>query len=136
MAGGKKKRSLTLIILLIAMIIMIGACFFLIKYKDKQAKVESETATTEDNVIVSLDVDTIKSIYFYNQKGEMSLVKNEEGVWNNSKEDLFPVNQTYASSMKNAFSSITSSITITDTTDFASFGLEVPTIQVTATKED
>jgi len=139
MASSKKKRSSMLIILLIAMIVLIGACFWLTRYKDEKAKVESEEDTTEDtsSTIASLDVDSIASVYFSNESGGMTLIKDTDGIWKNSEDELFPVNQTYVGSMSSAFASVTSSRTITETTeDLSSFGLDKPTIKVIATLKD
>ncbi len=138
MASNKKKRSSTLIILLLAMIIMVAACVLLIKYKDKQANVDSEVDTAEDTVtIATLETDTIKSIYYSNENSEMTLVLDDEGVWKYSEDESFPVNQTYAGNMQSALSTVTSSRTITESTEgLENYGLDTPTVQVVATLKD
>ena len=138
MSGSKKKRSSTLIILLIAMIVMIGAYFWLLRYKEEQADAVNEEETTEDTVaIASIDAETIGSIYFKNESNKMTLMLDDDAVWKNSEDELFPVNQTYAGNMQSALASVTSSRTITEVTkDLASFGLDTPAVQVIATLDD
>ncbi len=137
MAGGKKKKGRALILLLLAMIVLVGACIWLTDYKGKQTEEDNEENTTEETSIVSLDVNTIKSIYFKNENAEMTLLRDKEGVWKNSEDENFPVNQTYAKSMQDAFTDLTSTRTITEGTDDpVSFGLDSPSILVTVTTED
>ncbi|MGB8452965.1 MAG: DUF4340 domain-containing protein [Anaerocolumna sp.] len=137
MAGSKKKKSVTLILLLILMIAMIGACFALIKYNDKKAAENSEESTTETETIATVAADSIQSIYFKNEGNEMTLVKGEDGTWKNSEDELFPVNQTYAENMMNAFTELTSTRTITEgVEDLSNFGLDKPEISVDVTDKD
>jgi hypothetical protein len=137
MAGSKKKRGTTLIILLIAMIVLIGACFWVTKFKEKQAKTDITENTSESTTIVTLDTKKIKSIYLKNEDGELTLTKNDKGVWKNPEDEQLPVNQTYAGNMVNALGAVTSSKTITGSQDdLTSFGLSNPKIQITATSED
>ncbi|WMJ89649.1 DUF4340 domain-containing protein [Anaerocolumna sp. MB42-C2] len=137
MAGSKKKKNLTLIVLLIAMILMIAACFSLIKYKDKKAANSSEDSTKETETIAKVDEDTIQTIYFKNKDNEMTLVKGEDGNWKSSEDEAFPVNQTNAGNMAKAFTDIASSRTITEGVDkLSDFGLDKPAITATATAKD
>ncbi len=137
MAGSKKKKSFTLVVLLIAMFVMIGACFWLIRYNDKKAAKESEESTEETETIANVDVDSIQTVYFKNESNEMTLVKADDGTWKNSEDELFPVNQTYAQNMVNAFTDLTSTRTITEgVDDLSNFGLDQPAISVTVTDKD
>ena len=137
MAGSKKKKNLTLIVLLIAMILMIAACFSLIKYNDKKAASDSEDSTKETETIANVDADTIETIYFKNKDNEMTLVKGEDGTWKNSEDEVFPVDQTKAENMMNAFTDISSSRTITEEVEnLSDFGLDNPAITVTVTAKD
>lgn len=137
MAGSKKKRGLTLILLLIAMIALIGACLWLTDYKEKQAKKESEESAEKGTTIASIKADTIKSITYKNDSGEMTLVLDDQGVWKNTEDENFPVNQTNAGNMQSALADVTSSRTITEgTQDLTTFGLDAPAVQITVTKKD
>ncbi|QHQ61153.1 DUF4340 domain-containing protein [Anaerocolumna sedimenticola] len=137
MAGSKKKKNLTLIVLLIALILMIAACFSLIKYKDKKAANGNEDSTKETETIANVETDTIQTIYFKNKDNEMTLVKGDDGNWKNSEDEAFPVNQTNAGNMAKAFTDIASSRTITEgVDDLSNFGLDNPAITVTATAKD
>jgi hypothetical protein len=137
MAGGKKKKSFSLIILLIAMIALLIACVWLIKYNDKKAATKSEESTAETTTIANVNVDTIKTIHFKNADTEMTLVKGEDKTWKNSKDEAFPLNQTNAENMAKAFTDLTSSRTITEgIEDLSAFGLDKPAITVTVTDKD
>ncbi len=134
--AGNKKRSSTLILLLLAMIALILACFWITGYKEKEAKIETGEETSEESII-SLDVDTIKSIYFKNENAEMTLLLNDQGVWKSAEDDDLPLNQSNAENMKNAFAKVNSSRTITEgMEDLASFGLDNPAIHVVVTDHD
>ncbi len=137
MAGSKKKKSFTLIILLIAMIAMIGACLWLIKYNDKKDAEGNEESTQETETIADIDADSIQTIYFKNENNEMTLVKAEDGTWKYSEDELFPVNQTYAQNMMNAFTDLTSTRSISEgVDDLSNFGLDKPAISVAVTNMD
>lgn len=137
MASSKKKRNSTLIILLIVMIAMVGACLWLVNFKDKQAAEKQSEESTEEDVVATVDTDSVESIYFSNENGDMTLVRGDKDVWKNANDDLFPVNQTYVQSMLAGLSSITSSRTMKDETDdLSKFGLDSPSVQVTATLKD
>lgn len=134
--AGNKKRSCTLILLLLAMIVLIIACVWLTSYKEKEAKVETGEESSEE-AIISLDVDTIQSIYFKNENTEMTLLLNDQGIWKSAEDDNLPLDQSHADNMKNAFAKVTSSRTITEgIDDLASFGLDAPSIHVVATVND
>ncbi len=138
MAGSKKKKGSTLIVLLIVMVAMIGACFWLIKYNDKKEDAGSgEESTAETETVADIAADSIRTIYFKNGNNEMTLVKGDDGTWKNSADELFPVNQTYAQNMMNAFTGVSSTRTITEgVEDLANFGLDKPSITVTVTDKD
>lgn len=135
MAGSKRKKHLGLLLLLLAMIVLLGVYFWLVKYNDK--KDTQDTATEETKAIVSLDTSTIESIYFKNPSLEMTLTLNSEGVWEESQDSAFPVNQTYAANMQNAFADITPTSTLTEgIDDLSAFGLDNPEITATASTSD
>lgn len=137
MAGSKKKKSSTLILLLIAMIVLIGACFWLIKYNDKKDAGNTDEADTSTETIADIAEDSIQTIYFKNEKTEMTLVKGEDGNWKNSKDESFPVNQTYAQNMSKAFTKLTSTRTLTEGVEnLSEFGLDNPGMSVTVTDKD
>lgn len=137
MAGSKKKKSATLILLLIAMIVLIGACFWLIKYNDKKDAGNTEETETSTETIADIAEDSIQTIYFKNEKTEMTLVKDADGNWKNEKDESFPVNQTYAQNMSKAFTKLTSTRTLTEgVDDLSGFGLDNPGMSVTVTDKE
>lgn len=135
MAGSKRKKNLGLLLLLLAMIVLLGVYFWLVKFNDK--KEAQDTAADETKAIVSLDTGTIKSIYFKNPSLEMTLTLNDKGVWEDKEDSTFPVNQTYAANMQNAFAEIKPTSTLTEgIEDLSAFGLKNPVITATATTSD
>ncbi|MDF2589898.1 MAG: hypothetical protein K0S41_3739 [Anaerocolumna sp.] len=137
MANNKKKKSRELILLLLAVIIVIVAYIVLLNFKDKKSSTRSEEETADaTKQIVTLDADSIRSIYFKNESGEMTFTKDSEGVWMYSEDEAFPVDQTKVDSMESSLSAITSSRTIEDATDLDEFGLINPAIQITAAIND
>lgn len=138
MAGSKKKKGkgTTLILLLIAMIALIGACVWVFNFKDKQEQAASEESSEEADTIASADVDKIQTISFKNANLEMTLKRGDDDQWIYADDENFPVNQDHAKAMMNAFAEITSSRTITDATDLSQYGLDNPTMEVSATLED
>lgn len=135
MARSKKAKNIGLLLLLIAMILLLGVYFWLVKHNDKK---DSQSDTADENqAIVSLDKDSIKSIYFKNQDYEMTLVLNSKGVWEDKNDPDFPVNQTYAGNMQSAFTDITPTTILTEgIDDLSAFGLDKPVITATAATED
>lgn len=135
MAGSKRKKNFGLLLLLIAMILLLGVYFWLVKYNDK--KDSQDDTAAENKAIVSMAADTIKSIYFKNQDYEMTITLNSKGVWEDKDDPSFPVNQTYAANMQSAFADVTPSTTLTEgIDDLSAFGLDNPIITATATTED
>ena len=136
MAGNKNRKSRSLILLLIALIVLIGACLWLIKYNDAKDKT-ADPDTNTDTSIASVDADSLQSIYFKNDRNEMTLKVLEDGTWEYTTDEAFPLNQTYVTSMKDALSDISSTRTITENTDdLSQFGLDTPSLIVIATLTD
>ncbi len=116
---------------------MIAACLWLVNYKDRQASEESSETTEDSTTLLSLETDTIQSIYFKNESTEMTLNRTEDDNWEKSDDNSFPVNQTNANNMMNAFADLSASSTITEDADnLADFGLDNPVIQISVTAED
>lgn len=137
MAGSKKKKSFTLILLLIAMVVLIGAYIWLVKYNDKKEAGTADDTDTKTETVADIAADSIKTIYFKNENAEMTLAKGEEDTWKNSADELFPVNQTYAQNMASAFKSLTSTRTIPEGSgELSDYGLENPVVTVTITDKD
>ncbi|MFU0826387.1 MAG: DUF4340 domain-containing protein [Lachnoclostridium sp.] len=135
MAGSKKKKqSLTLVLLLIALIVLIGACFWLLKYNEKK---DSKKDESDSETILKLDEDSIEKIYFKNKDTEMTLVKGDDDKWIYTDDKSFPVNQTYADNMSKAFTKLTSTRTLEEGVDnLSDFGLDDPAILVVVTDKD
>lgn len=136
MAGSKNKKGRNLILLLLLMVVMIGALIWLMKYNDKKENSKTDTGD-EATVIATADTDQISTIHFKLPENEMTLIRNEEGIWMNYLDENFPVNQTYANNMANAFASISATRTITEgIEDLSEFGLDDSAAAISATLKD
>ncbi len=136
MAGSKRKKNIGLLLLLIVMILLLGVYFWMTKYNSDKKDSKNDTAET-NKAIVTLDKDTIKTIYFKNQEYEMTLSLNSKGVWEDKDDPGFPVNQTYAGNMQSLFTDIAPTNTLTkDIDDLSAFGLDKPAVTATATTTD
>lgn len=136
MSGSKRKKNIGLLLLLIVMILLLGVYFWVAKYNSDKKDSKNDTADN-NKAIVTLDKDSIKTIYFKNQNLEMNLELNSKGVWENKEDPLFPVNQTYAANMQGLFTDITPTNTLTeDIGDLSAFGLDKPAVTATAATAD
>ncbi|SHO50540.1 DUF4340 domain-containing protein [Anaerocolumna xylanovorans] len=136
MAGSKRKKNIGLLLLLIVMILLLGVYFWMTKYNSDKKDSKNDTAD-KNEAIVTLDKDSIKTIYFKNKDLEMTLNLNGKGVWEDKDDPAFPVNQTYANNMQGLFTDITPTNTLTEgIDDLSAYGLSDPAITATATTTD
>lgn len=136
MAGSKRKKNIGLLLLLIVMILLLGVYFWVAKYNSDKKDSKNDTAD-KNKAIVTLDKDSIKTIYFKNKDFEMTMGLNSKGVWEDKDDPAFPINQSYASNMQGLFSDIVPTNTLTEgIDDLSAYGLDKPAVTATATTTD
>jgi hypothetical protein len=136
MTSSKNKKGRNLLLLLLLMIVIIGALTWLMNYNKQKETSESETSE-ETTTIATIDTTTLNTIHYSMPDSEMTLILDEDGIWHNYLDEEYPINQTYAANMADAFANITATRTITEGIDnLADFGLEEPAATISATLED
>lgn len=135
---AKKKRGKTLVALLLVLVLLISASVGYDSYDKAQAEKEAEATAEEEPIdVLTVDADEIQSIYYKNEKTELTLIKNSEGVWRNESNQEVPLNSTYTDKMASVVESVAATKVVTETaSDLSEFGLDTPTLRVTITKTD
>lgn len=134
----KKNRGARLVSLLLVLVLLIAAYVGYDIYEGKQADKKAEATEEEEAIdVLSVDADQIQSIYYKNEKAELTLIKNSEDVWSNESNQDVPLNSSYTSKMASVVESITATKVVSETaSDLSEFGLDAPTLKVTITKMD
>ena len=134
----KKKRGVSLVALLLVLVLLIAAYVGYDIYEGKQADKETEATEEEDTIdVLTVEADEIQSIYYKNEKAELTLIKNSEDVWRNESNQEVPLSSTYTDKMASVVESVTATKIVTESvSDLSEFGLDAPTLKVTLTKTD
>ena len=134
----KKKRGVTLVALLLVLVLLIAAYVVYEIYEGKQ--VDKEATATEDEdatVVLTVQAEELQSIYYKNEKAELTLVKNSEDQWCNESNQVVPLNSTYTDKMASVLESVTTTKIVSENaTDLSDYGLDEPNLTVVVTKTD
>ncbi|MCI8627287.1 MAG: DUF4340 domain-containing protein [Lachnospiraceae bacterium] len=135
MAGGKKKKTKNLLLLVGLLIVAVGAYAVIALWPKKEPK-EVNSGTNERTTLVELDSEKVVKLEYQGQNSSMTLVK-EEDTWYREDDREFPVNQAYANAMVNVAAGLSASKTINETPDsLGDYGLDTPTVWVRLTDSD
>ena len=135
MAGGKKKKTKNLLLLVGLLIVAVGAYAVIALWPKKEPK-EVNSGTNERTTLVELDSEKVVKLEYQGQNSSMTLVK-EEDTWYREDDREFPVNQAYANAMVNIAAGLSASKTINETPDsLGDYGLDTPTVWVRLTDSD
>ena len=110
MAGGKKKKTKNLLLLVGLLIVAVGAYAVIALWPKKEPK-EVNSGTNERTTLVELDSEKVVKLEYQGQNSSMTLVK-EEDTWYREDDREFPVNQAYANAMVNIAAGLSASKTI------------------------
>lgn len=137
MAKGKKKNTLTIVLLLVLVVAMGAAYFLLSKKGDSEGSTDATDAADDKSVELSeIANDQIAELTFDNGRLSMTLIYEGEG-WLNKEDSDFPVNQSKANALRNAISGLTATQTVTEAPeDLSQFGLTEPSLTASLTLTD
>ncbi|MCI8407860.1 MAG: DUF4340 domain-containing protein [Lachnospiraceae bacterium] len=129
----KKKQIKTLIITLLALVLLVGGYVAMTLFMPKEEETEE---TQEDEVIHTVEEDTINKISYTNENGTIELVLNKE-EWSSPTDKNCPVNKYTVDSMVTALQEVKASRTIEKAdVDKKEFGLDKPSLVVDFTQKD
>lgn len=132
MTKAKKKKSLQLLILVVAMVILAGIYVGLRQSNDDNIEEEEETTT----VVSSIGMNSPKQLDIKTADLEMTLVYEDE-TWKNQEDEDCPMNQTKISAMVTSLGEISADQVVTkQADDLSEYGLDEPSITATLTLED
>lgn len=129
----KKKQIKTLIITLLALVLLVGGYVAMTLLMPEEEKTEE---TEEDEVVHTIEEDTINKITYTNENGTIELVLNNE-KWSSPTDKNCPVNKYTVDSMVSALEEVKASRTIEkEEVDKEEFGLDKPSLVVDFTQKD
>lgn len=129
----KQKQIKTLIITLLALVLLVGGYVAMSILIPEEEETED---TDEDEVVYTVEEDTINKISYTNQSGTIELVLNNE-EWSSPTDKECPVNNYTVDAMVTALEEVKASRTIEkEEVDTEAFGLDSPSLVVNFTQED
>ncbi len=125
----KKKQF----VILLAVLALLTAVYMGISiYKEGQQEKESDS---EKQYAIQLEEDSIEKISYKDKTNTVTLEKRDN-VWYNAKDQDFPLKQSCAQDVAEAFSQITANRKLSNPDALSGYGLEEPAYTVTLTEED
>ena len=140
MAKLKKRRSFTLVGLLLLMIVLIAA-YFTLNGKDKDSEGSENTENTENTQdssinLLSLEEASIVKLYYKNGVDEVILTLVGED-WVLAGKENVPLNETYTSKMVSTLATLEATKQIGENlSNLSEYGLEEPALTIIATLSD
>lgn len=134
MAKRKKRKSLTLISLLLILVALIGLYFW---YSNREAKTEEEDSTSDSIQLTKID-DTSKltKLHYRTKDAEITLTK-EGDVWKLENEPERPIDQDKITSLIGLINNISADRMVTEKPDnLADYGLAEPSGYLQGTLSD
>lgn len=129
MAGGKRKKTRNLILLVLLLVIAVGAYAAITLWPEEEAE-NTEIATEERTVLVEIEDDAVTKLEFKGQSTGMVLVQ-EEGIWYREDDRECPMNQTYTRNMASVIGGLTASKTVNENPEsLGDYGLDDPKVWV------
>lgn len=129
----KKKQIKTLLITFLALIVLVGGYVAMTILMPEEEETEE---TEEDEVVYTVEEDTINKITYTNDNGTIELVLKKD-KWTSPTDKACPVNEYTVDSMLSALESVKASRTIEKKDiDREEFGLDNPSLVVDFTQKD
>ena len=91
-----------------------------------------DSLKTVDKEILAVSVDDLTGVEWTNNEATIAFVQ-EDGVWKDSEDAAFPVNQDQIGEFLDQFASVHASFIISDVADFDQYGLASPSASITFT---
>jgi hypothetical protein len=133
--AGKKKKNRTLFLLLGAIVAL--AALYVVVNQIQTRKEAEKKAQEQDLKLYGTSTTGIQRIHVVNEYYDMTLVKNEEDVWQWEGREDFDVSKSRVTSMISAVMNLTADTRVADQVDDPSlYGLENPTAKVEIESED
>lgn len=135
-----KKKIITLVGVLTALIVLIAACVLIIKFGPKNSS--GDTAATDDNIAVSqVGAENIVSFSFCNEDTGFETLRfdrNSSNEWHYSEKEDFPLNQSYVTVMAKTLAEIDASRVISsdEAGELSEYGFDNPSLTVWFKEKD
>ena len=126
MSERKKKkwsRGAKLSMLTGCLVLVMGGYLLTAKMVERAEEKEAEASQIP---FVSADAESLTTLTWSCEGETYALQRNDEGSWEWTEDEEFPVNQTTVSYMEYALSEISATRALTGVTDFAQYGLDEP----------
>lgn len=132
----KKKQLITIIVLLVVLAASgIGYTMLSKHQADKEKQDAADAQDTQEIKLYSMKAEEITQIRFINSNQDMTLVK-KDGVWKDSADPDFPVNQEYVESMIDETGELTASqLVVENPEDLSQYELDQPPYSVEITNQ-
>ncbi len=133
MAKRKKRNSITLFSLLLALIIL---SVFYYWYTNKSKEAKDETGETNTISLASIDTTQLTSFAIKNENLDITLIF-DQGEWTSKNDPDRPIDQSHVGIMTNLLAKIDAVRMIKeDADDLGEYGLDQPSITIQAVTED
>lgn len=126
-----KKKGLPLIIALVCLFVLCAGYVCLIKYNDKQEKVDSADTIT----VLNLKADDVSKIAYEIDGEKVSFTKDAD-KWTLDSDASFEADADKVTSLISSITSMTATRKIEDVSDLSEYGLDAPGQTVTLTDAD
>ena len=113
--------------------VLIVACVVTVLVKNHEEKKEQIKNT--DEVILSVDTESVTKLSWKYDDTSLSFTKNEE-TWNYDKDEAFPVDTEKIENLLSDFSELGAAFIIEEVEDYDQYGLEDPTCTIDITAGD
>jgi len=136
MTKGKNRKGMKLLSLLLVMVIMIGAYFWLVNRNKEEDAKQAKEETTSTISLDTIDLDQLQSFHFVNEAADMTLIKDQD-VWKSETELERPINQSYVENMLSVIDEVVALRIINENPeDLGENGLLEPSVFVEAIQSD
>lgn len=127
---AKKKKTITVIVLLAVLALACGGYVGVLKYNEMQ---EEKAANQEDDTAISIiTLEDVVAVSYDNETASLAFEKKDD-QWVCTEQEDFPVIQSRINSIANAMKSMSANRQLDETEDLSQFGLDDPSMTVTAT---
>lgn len=128
----KKKQKRTLLILVILLAVL-GIVMTAVKLADKKKEKAASAASSAQESVVSQKVYTAFS---WKENGVGNSFTKKDGTWYWDADKSFPLNANYLTKLANTLNSLVPVQTIKDGDTLSAYGLDNPSVTLTATAKD
>lgn len=129
----RQKKTLGFLLCLVALLVVLLVAVRAVN-KNKAAEKAAESASSAD-AVTATGVEYTKLAYS-NQTATLSFEKDEAGQWYWADDPDFPLDNDYLAKITNTISGLSPQQTITDGDTLEAYGLDKPSVTLTATASD